>query len=329
VTADPVINPARRLVMTGRVQGVGFRPFVYRLAREHGLTGHVRNLRGDVEILVAGSADRLNAFERELVERAPPLAQPVVRESSSATAPVESGFHIAPSSVADEPQVSVPPDFFTCADCLQELADPADRRYRYPFINCTQCGPRYTLIAALPYDRANTSMARFPLCTECGREYADPLDRRFHAEPVACPVCGPHLELHEPGSEPIRGSDDAALQGAIDVLRGGRVLAVRGIGGYHLLCDARSAAAVARLRERKIRPHKPLAVMFPWAGPDGLEALRQRLQVGDAPRGLRSDGGRGARPRRGRRLSPLQSAAPAAARRAGWSGRGHFGQRQR
>jgi len=281
VTADPVINPARRLVMTGRVQGVGFRPFVYRLAREHGLTGHVRNLRGDVEILVAGSADRLDAFERELVERAPPLAQPVVRESSPATAPVESGFHIAPSSVADEPQVSVPPDFFTCADCLQELADPADRRYRYPFINCTQCGPRYTLITALPYDRANTSMARFPLCAECGREYADPLDRRFHAEPVACPVCGPHLELHEPGSEPIRGSDDAALQGAIDVLRGGRVLAVRGIGGYHLLCDARSAAAVARLRERKIRPHKPLAVMFPWAGPDGLEALRQRLQVGD------------------------------------------------
>jgi hydrogenase maturation protein HypF len=124
-------------------------------------------------------------------------------------------------------------------------------------------------------------MARFPLCAECSREYADPLDRRFHAEPVACPVCGPHLELHEFGSEPIRGSDDAALQGAIDVLRGGRVLAVRGIGGYHLLCDARSAAAVARLRERKIRPHKPLAVMFPWAGPDGLEALRQRLQVGD------------------------------------------------
>ena len=262
--------------MTGRVQGVGFRPFVFRLAHEHMLDGHVRNLRGDVEVVVCGTTESVAAFATDIVSRAPPLARPAIREIAGCEAPAEGGFFIAASSGADTPQVSVPPDFFACDDCVRELADPGDRRYRYPFINCTQCGPRYTLIESLPYDRPNTSMARFDLCAECRREYEDPLDRRFHAEPIACPVCGPHLRLAETG-RPATDGDEAAIAAAVAVLKTGRVLAARGIGGYHLVCDARSETAVQRLRERKRRPHKPLAVMFPQAGADGLDALRAEL----------------------------------------------------
>jgi hydrogenase maturation protein HypF len=270
---------ARRIVMTGRVQGVGYRPFVFRLAHQHSLDGHVRNLRGDVEVIVAGPTAVVEAFTRGLVERAPPLAQPRVRAVLPCNAPVSGGFEIAPSSAADAPEVSVPPDFFACNDCVAELADAANRRHAYPFINCTQCGPRYTLIEALPYDRPNTSMAGFPLCDACRREYEDPLDRRFHAEPVACPVCGPHLRFVVPGQIPITG-DAAAVAAAVVLLRESRVLAVRGIGGYHLLCDARDETAVRRLRERKRRPDKPLAVMFPQRGDDGLDAAREELDVG-------------------------------------------------
>ncbi len=264
--------------MTGRVQGVGFRPFVYRLAHEHALDGYVRNLRGDVEVVVVGHQDTVEAFARGLVGRAPPLAQPRIRDIAACDEPAGRGFEIAPSSAADAPQVSVPPDFFACDDCVAELADPADRRHGYPFINCTQCGPRYTLIEALPYDRPNTSMAGFPLCAACRREYQDPLDRRFHAEPVACPVCGPHLAFVEPGRAPVTG-DAAAVAAAVSILRSGRVLAVRGIGGYHLLCDACDEVAVRRLRERKRRPDKPLAVMFPQRGTDGLDVARSELEI--------------------------------------------------
>jgi len=274
--------------MTGRVQGVGYRPFVYRLAHEHALAGYVRNLRGDVEVIVSGRQATLDAFERELVDRAPPLAQPRVRGVAPCDAPVGRGFAIAPSSAADAPEVSVPPDFFACDQCIAELGDPADRRHAYPFVNCTQCGPRYTLIEALPYDRPNTSMARFPLCPACQREYEDPLNRRFHAEPVACPVCGPHLTFVVPGREALTG-DAAAVEAAVGVLREGRVLAVRGIGGYHLLCDARDEAAVRRLRERKRRPDKPLAVMFPQRGADGLDAAREELQIGTVEQAALSD----------------------------------------
>lgn len=263
------------------MQGVGFRPFVYRLAHELGLDGHVRNLRGDVEALVAGDAVALDAFERLVVERAPPLARPKLRSVEAAEAPAARGFTIAESSAEMRPQISVPPDFFCCPDCFAELADPRDRRHRYPFINCTQCGPRYTLIEALPYDRPNTSMKGFALCADCRREYEDPLDRRFHAEPVACPTCGPHLSFVAPGRETVTG-DEAALQATVAALRAGEVVAVRGIGGYHLLCDARSNGAVERLRERKRRPDKPLAVMFPWLGDDGLAALREYTLLGAA-----------------------------------------------
>jgi hydrogenase maturation protein HypF len=275
---DMEARVARRIVMTGRVQGVGYRPFVYRLAHEFGIVGHVRNLRGDVEVIASGREAEVAAFARGLVERAPPLAQPRVRSISDCEPPKSKSFEIAASSAAQQPEVSVPPDFFACEDCVRELVDPADRRHDYPFINCTQCGPRYTLIEALPYDRPNTSMARFPMCADCRQEYENPLDRRFHAEPVACPVCGPHLTYVVAGSEPITG-DAAAVEAAVATLREGRVLAVRGIGGYHLLCDARDEAAVRRLRERKRRPDKPLAVMFPARGDDGLDAAREELEI--------------------------------------------------
>jgi hydrogenase maturation protein HypF len=275
---DMEARVARRIVMTGRVQGVGYRPFVYRLAHEYAIAGHVRNLRGDVEVVASGEPGRVESFTRALVERAPPLAQPRIRTISDCEASVGQAFEIASSSAADQPEVSVPPDFFACDDCVRELADPADRRHAYPFINCTQCGPRYTLIAALPYDRPNTSMAGFPLCADCRQEYEDPLDRRFHAEPVACPACGPHLTFVAPGGATIDG-DAAAVDAAVAVLRAGRIMAVRGIGGYHLLCDARDEKAVVRLRERKRRPDKPLAVMFPQRGDDGLDAAREELDI--------------------------------------------------
>lgn len=281
----------RRLLLRGRVQGVGFRPFVYRLAHEHGLDGYVRNLRGEVEVVLRGPAGTLERFAREVVERAPPLARARLAGSEPHAGPVERGFHIAPSTAALEPQISVPPDFFCCPDCLAELGRPDDRRHRYAFINCTQCGPRYTLIEALPYDRPNTTMRAFPLCAACRAEYENPLDRRFHAEPVACPDCGPHLAFVRAGQgagglalAAAAPDDEAALAAAVEVLRRAEVLAVKGIGGYHLLCDARSEAAVASLRERKHRPDKPLAVMFPWCGPDGLEAVAKCFDLEPAAR---------------------------------------------
>ncbi len=267
----PVVE-SRRLRLSGRVQGVGFRPFVHRLAHELGLDGEVRNLRGDVEVIVRGAGATIDRFARDLIDRAPPLARPRLVDSTPYGQGVPEGFRIAASSTALAPQVSVPPDFFCCPDCLAELARPGDRRHRYAFINCTQCGPRYTLIEALPYDRPNTAMRTFELCPDCRREYEDPLDRRFHAEPVACPACGPHLVFERRGAQPQR-EDAAALAAAIATLRAGEIVAVKGIGGYHLLCDAQSDAAVARLRARKHRPDKPLAVMFPWRGASGLDAV--------------------------------------------------------
>ena len=269
----------RRLLLTGRVQGVGFRPFVYRLAHELALDGFVRNLRGDVEVVLHGPLARIEQFARDVIDRAPPLARPVLAGQAAVDAPAEPGFHIAASSAALQPQISVPPDFFCCPDCLAELAQPGDRRHRYAFINCTQCGPRYTLIEALPYDRPNTTMRAFPLCDACRKEYEDPRDRRFHAEPVACPVCGPHLEFVAAEQAQPSGGDEGALAAAVAVLRAGHVLAVKGIGGYHLMCDARSEAAAARLRVRKHRPDKPLAVMYPWRGKDGLDAVDDEFEL--------------------------------------------------
>ena len=253
--------PAKRWILTGQVQGVGYRPFVYRLAKSHGLQGWVLNRGDSVEVVGLGAADKLEQFSQSLVNEAPQIAAPVVKSVESIPAPSCEEFTILPSSETHGKVNHVPVDYFTCKDCLKELQDPADRRYQYPFINCTQCGPRYTLINKLPYDRPNTTMRNFPLCRDCQAEYEDPGNRRFHAEPVACPVCGPRVWLSvDGGKDNFQGN---WLEAVVDLLREGKIVATKGIGGYHLLCDAAQDGAVARLRKRKARPHKPLAVMFP------------------------------------------------------------------
>lgn len=272
----PEATESLRLVVAGRVQGVGFRPFVYRLANALGLGGWVRNCSGQVEIHLQGPASALEAFERRLLQDAPPLARPrIVEQRYLPDGGEVTEFRILPSDADSRPEIHLPPDYFCCDDCLAELRDPAARRYRYPFINCTQCGPRYTLIERLPYDRPNTSMAGFPLCADCQAEYQDPLDRRFHAEPLACAVCGPELSFEAQGEAVV--GNEPALARAVEQLRQGRILAVKGVGGYHLVCDACNDLAVQRLRRKKFRPHKPLAVLFPWAGEDGLAELRRHL----------------------------------------------------
>ena len=253
---------AYRVRLSGHVQGVGFRPFVYRLAAKHGLSGWVQNQLGQVETLVQGRPEALDGFIEDIITLAPPLSRPEILSKEQVAMEAVSDFDIIESSAEAEPQIFVPPDYYTCEDCLRELADPHDRRFRYPFINCTQCGPRYTLIDGMPYDRPNTTMSTFDLCAECRAEYTDPHDRRFHAEPVACPACGPRLEFSSRGAATIR-EGTLALDAASKALAGGSIVAVKGVGGYHLMCDARNEAAVARLRARKRRPDKPLAVMFP------------------------------------------------------------------
>jgi hydrogenase maturation protein HypF len=269
---------ARFITISGRVQGVGFRPFVYRLAHQHQITGWVRNANGAVEIHAEGSPAQLQKFSNALLSEAPPLSAPGPLAITECEAEQVQDFAILDSAasnharlndaspeMADAWSIHLPPDGFVCADCLAELHDPANRRHRYPFINCTQCGPRYTLITALPYDRPNTAMRDFALCPACRHEYENPLDRRFHAEPIACPVCGPHLQFVA-GEASCDG--EAAALAAAAALRAGKIVAVKGVGGYHLLCDASNDAAVATLRARKPRPAKPLAVMF--RDPDAL-----------------------------------------------------------
>ena len=252
---------AQFITISGRVQGVGFRPFVHRLAHRHGISGWVRNANGAVEIHAEGEPAQLRRFGEALLGEAPPLSAPgplVIAECADEHA---MSFVILGSESASTADVHLPADGFVCADCLAELNDPANRRYRYPFINCTQCGPRYTLITALPYDRPNTSMRDFVLCPDCRAEYENPIDRRFHAEPIACPACGPHLIFS--AGEITLHDDEAALAAAVAALGSGKIVAVKGVGGYHLMCDATNDAAVAALRARKARPAKPLAVMFP------------------------------------------------------------------
>ncbi|WP_324781091.1 carbamoyltransferase HypF [Thiobacillus sedimenti] len=263
---------ARHLTLSGKVQGVGFRPFVHRLAHRHGITGWVRNASGAVEIHAEGEPAQLERFVAALVAEAPPLSAPGPLGMSRCPPEGHAAFAILDSAAGREADIHLPADGFVCADCLAELEDPANRRHRYPFINCTQCGPRYTLITALPYDRPNTAMRDFALCPDCRAEYENPLDRRFHAEPMACPVCGPHLHFVE--GERIEPGDEAALAAAVAALRAGKIVAAKGVGGYHLMCDATNDAAIAALRERKPRPAKPLAVMFP-----GLDALRAAVHA--------------------------------------------------
>ncbi|HEY6095629.1 MAG TPA: carbamoyltransferase HypF [Gallionellaceae bacterium] len=282
----PSMPEARRWLLGGRVQGVGFRPFVFRLAQRLALPGRVQNLAGQVLIEAEGEPAALDAFAAALLAEAPPLARPLIGSVEKIAASGWKHFEIVDSARTADAQVHVPPDYFLCDDCRREMLTPGDRRYRYPFINCTQCGPRYTLMRSLPYDRASTSMASFDMCPACRAEYENPRDRRFHAEPIACPQCGPQLQWVT-GEARLAG--DAALQAAIAALQRGDILAVKGVGGYHLLCDATHAHAVERLRQRKRRPHKPLALMFPWQGEDGCAAVRSELALDAQAHGLLTD----------------------------------------
>lgn len=256
-----------RVRVTGVVQGVGFRPFVYRLAHEYSLTGWVNNDSAGVVLEAQGRLPDLSAFTAALSAEAPPLArvsEVSVRERLAASPEEADAFVIRESENSGTATTVVPADSHVCDDCLAEMRDPADRRYRYPFVNCTHCGPRYSLIRGLPYDRAATTMASFPMCEACAGEYRDPMDRRYHAQPTACPDCGPRLTASvrdQDGRVQVAGEGDVALNAALDVVQSGGIVAVKSVGGFHLAADARKADAVALLRKRKRRDSKPFAVM--------------------------------------------------------------------
>jgi hydrogenase maturation protein HypF len=249
----------RRIVLTGAVQGVGMRPFVFRLAGELGLAGFVGNDSTGAFVEVEGETERVETFTRRLTGEAPPLARVEAVTVAEVTPTGATAFEIVASQSAIGERTLVPPDASICDACLAEIRDPADRRYRHPFANYTDCGPRFTIIRDLPYDRPVTTMAGFPLCDACAAEYRDPRDRRYHAQPVSCPECGPQLTFRR-GEEELSGTD-AAIAAVHAAWARGEVVAVKGIGGYHLTCNAADAAAVTRLRERKGRVGKPFAVM--------------------------------------------------------------------
>ncbi|WP_167505510.1 carbamoyltransferase HypF [Streptomyces malaysiensis] len=267
VTAVGQQRPVRRLVsVSGVVQGVGFRPFVHALATELGLSGQVANGPAGARIEIEGGPEAVAAFCHRLTADAPPLADIVSAATFELRPTGGAGFAIVPS-LTGHGRTLVPPDAATCDTCLTELADPADRRHRHPFITCTDCGPRFTITTALPYDRATTTMAAFPMCPDCSAEYTDPSDRRFHAQPIACWACGPRLRL----TGAVRREGGAALAEARRMLAAGAILAVKGLGGYHLVCDATAPRAVGELRRRKARGDKPFAVMTP--DPDSAARL--------------------------------------------------------
>ena len=264
-----------RIHITGVVQGVGFRPFVYGLASRFDLKGWVRNTSAGVDIEVDGDADTLDAFARALRDEAPPLSR---IDEFSAT-PVDfagfRSFEIVHSEAVEGAFQPISPDVSICEDCLRELFDPANHRYRYPFINCTNCGPRFTIIKDIPYDRPKTTMAGFPLCETCAEEYQDPLDRRFHAQPVACADCGPQVWLEVEGK--TKEERDDAILATQQLLGDGKILAIKGLGGFHLACDATNAEAVSELHKRKLRRDKPFALMMP-----DLATVEEHCFVSDA-----------------------------------------------
>jgi hydrogenase maturation protein HypF len=250
-----------KATINGIVQGVGFRPFIYQLAKKRGLGGYIANTSTGVDIEVEGGPEEIEAFFQEIHLRKPPLARIVQVERQYLPPQRYRDFVIKESQAQAQPSTLISPDVSVCEDCLREMNDPGDRRYRYPFINCTNCGPRYTIIKDIPYDRDKTSMASFSMCEACWKEYEDPLDRRFHAQPNACWECGPTVCLHECTGKPINGVDP--ISEARKLLKSGRILAIKGLGGFHLAVDATDGKAVGRLRERKNREEKPLALMSP------------------------------------------------------------------
>ena len=262
-------------IITGGVQGVGFRPFVYKSALGAAVTGHVGNTAEGVVIEIQGRDEQLAAFEDLFAANLPPLARIVGWERAvMEPVPGETAFSIRASTGGAGHQVLISPDVATCDDCLRDTLDPNGRRFHYPFTNCTNCGPRYTITRSIPYDRASTSMACFPMCPDCRAEYTDPLDRRFHAQPNACPVCGPRVWLADREGARLAEGEEALVETA-RLLRDGRIMAMKGLGGFHLACDARDVTAVGTLRQRKNRRDKPLAVMV-----RDLDAARILAQVG-------------------------------------------------
>ncbi len=265
----------RGITVRGIVQGVGFRPFVYALARRHGLSGTVRNDAEGVRIEVEGAPEELERFVRSLEEDAPPLA--VVESVFWQPLPTlgDREFRIEESRDGLRRQALVSPDVATCNDCVAELMDPTDRRYRYPFTNCTNCGPRFTITRSVPYDRATTTMSGFEMCPDCRREYEDPANRRFHAQPNACPVCGPRVRLLDRFGHELHAKPEDPIERAARMLRGRAVVAIKGLGGYHLACDPFDERAVRTLRGRKVRQDKPFALMA-----RDLEQVRELCRIG-------------------------------------------------
>ena len=253
---------AKKIEISGVVQGVGFRPFLFGLACAHHLCGHVSNTASGVALFIQGKPENLDAFLLDILEKKPLLSQ-ISRMVSTDTQPLDlADFTIINSRKARTKSALISPDVGVCPDCLKEMQDPADRRFEYPFINCTNCGPRYTIIQDIPYDRPNTSMKSFAMCPDCRKEYEDPLNRRFHAQPNACPVCGPQVFLLDNKGKQVDGNDPAqALALAAQFLKQGKIVAIKGLGGFHLAVDAANATAVDLLRQRKKRPHKPFALM--------------------------------------------------------------------
>ena len=253
-----------RISVRGVVQGVGFRPFVFRLAHEHDLAGRVRNTSGNVEIEVEGKEIAVGRFLTALKNEAPPMARIEQITAVPISPRGQTGFEIGESRAEQGEYQLVSPDIATCCACREEIFFSGDRRYRYPFTNCTNCGPRFTIIDDIPYDRPRTTMRHFEMCSDCQREYDDPLDRRFHAQPNACPKCGPSLVLVDSHGNPIVSSD--VIRSAAELLNEGKILAIKGLGGFLLACDATNRQAVSTLRERKQRPSKPLAVVMASIG---------------------------------------------------------------
>lgn len=279
VPAASITPTVLRITVRGIVQGVGFRPFVYRLAHALGLAGSVSNDGEGVEIFLTGSESVLQSFVERLRSEAPPAARIVHLDVQPCQdLPENDIFVILPSRSGKPPSTPIAPDMALCADCLAEITNPLDRRFRYPFTNCTNCGPRFSIVARIPYDRPNTSMRVFPMCEACEREYGDPLDRRFHAQPNACPLCGPQLSWHDGEGKILEGD---CLSRCAQALAAGQVVAIKGLGGFHLAVDGTNEAAVQRLRARKHRPAKPLAIMV-----QDLETARCYCRISEAEAAL-------------------------------------------
>lgn len=271
----------KRYILRGVVQGVGFRPHIARVAAAYTISGFCGNNDSSVFLEVQGKPDTITAFFTEMVSTLPPLAQVLTYSETEITPVEETGFHIVASEHSSGARSLLPPDVAMCADCRKEMFDPANRRYLYPFINCTNCGPRYSIIHDLPYDRPNTTMQKFEMCGECKTEYTNPEDRRFHAQPISCWNCGPKIWIEYNGETIV----DDPIYVAQQLLAEGKILAVKGLGGFHLMCDANNTQAIAELRARKRRPAKPFAIMIPYDGSD--DAVRPiRIEPGTATKGI-------------------------------------------